>query len=103
MRWLLNQASSALAASNAMTVAISIHSLRIRIGLASSKVKPFADKGLRTVLRIRTARVQPGLSHTSTHSAAVSSAIRAGVIRTALWVEPAAGTTSSNALSDTSQ
>jgi hypothetical protein len=44
-----------------------------------------------------------GLWHTSTHSAAVNSAIRAGVIRTALWVEPAAGTTSSNAFSDTSQ
>ena len=42
-------------------------------------------------------------SQTSTHSAAVSSAIRDGVIRTALWVEPAAGTTSSNAFSDTSQ
>ena len=35
---------------------------------------------------------------TSTHSAPVSSAIRIGVMRTALWVEPAAGTTSSNAL-----
>jgi hypothetical protein len=40
---------------------------------------------------------------TSTHSAATSSAIRDGAIRTALWVEPAAGTTSSNAFSDTSQ
>ena len=37
-------------------------------------------------------------SHTSIHSADVSSAIRAGAMRTALWVEPAAGTTSSNAL-----
>src|SRR5260370_40925031 len=42
-------------------------------------------------------------SHTSTHSADVSSAIREGVMRTALWVEPAAGTTTSNAFSDTSQ
>ena len=42
-------------------------------------------------------------SQTSTHSAATSSAIRAGAIRTALWIEPAAGTTSSNAFRDTSQ
>ena len=42
-------------------------------------------------------------SQTSTHSAAVSSAIREGAMRTALWVEPAAGTTSSNALRETSQ
>ena len=41
--------------------------------------------------------------HTSIHSARCSSAIRAGAMRTALWVEPAAGTTSSNALSETSQ
>src|SRR3954464_6017534 len=40
---------------------------------------------------------------TSTHSAAASSAIRVGAIRPALGVEPAAGTTSSNARSDTSQ
>ena len=32
-----------------------------------------------------------------------SSAIRDGAMRTALWVEPAAGTTSSNAFSDRSQ
>jgi hypothetical protein len=42
-------------------------------------------------------------SHTSTHSAATSSAIRDGAICTALWIEPAAGSTSSNACSDTSQ
>jgi hypothetical protein len=41
--------------------------------------------------------------HTSTHSAATSSAMRAGAILTALWIEPAAGTTSSNAFSETSQ
>ena len=41
--------------------------------------------------------------HTSTHSAATSSAIREGAIRTALWIEPAAGTTSSNALREMSQ
>ena len=42
-------------------------------------------------------------SQTSTHSADVSSAIRSGAMRTALWVEPAAGTTMSNAFSETSQ
>ena len=42
-------------------------------------------------------------SQTSTHSALTSSAIRAGLMRRAEWVEPAAGTTSSNALSETSQ
>ena len=42
-------------------------------------------------------------SQTSTHSADVSSARRAGAMRTALWVEPAAGTTMSNAFSETSQ
>ena len=46
---------------------------------------------------------RPDPRQTSTHSAAVSSAIRDGAMRTALWVEPAAGTTSSNAFSDTSQ
>ena len=41
--------------------------------------------------------------HTSTHSAPVSCAMRSGEIRSALLREPAAGTTSSNAFSDTSQ
>ena len=45
----------------------------------------------------------PGAWQTSTHSAAVNSAIRCGAMRTALWGEPAAGTTISNALSETSQ
>jgi hypothetical protein len=40
---------------------------------------------------------------TSTHSAATSSAIRDGAMRTALWIEPAAGTTSANAFSEISQ
>lgn len=40
---------------------------------------------------------------TSTHSAATSSAIRDGAIRTALWIEPAAGTTSSNSFNEISQ
>ena len=44
-----------------------------------------------------------GVCATSTHSASVSSAIRIGSIRSALWVEPAAGITSSKALSETSQ
>lgn len=44
-----------------------------------------------------------GCWHTSTHSAFTSSAIRIGAIRTALWIEPAAGTTSSNSRSETSQ
>jgi hypothetical protein len=94
-----NRTSSALAASNIDTVAISIHILRTRIGLSPSNLSH---------LRIKrcgpsSARHHAGPWHTSTHSAAVSSAIRAGVIRTALWVEPAAGTTSSNAFNDTSQ
>ena len=42
-------------------------------------------------------------SQTSIHSAATSSAMRDGAMRTALWIEPAAGTTSSNAVSETSQ
>ncbi|SEF68048.1 hypothetical protein SAMN04488144_103259 [Methylobacterium sp. 190mf] len=46
---------------------------------------------------------QPGSAQTSTQAAPVSSAIRAGAIRTELWVLPAAGTTSSNARSETSQ
>lgn len=40
---------------------------------------------------------------TSTHSACVSSRMRSGDIRTAAFVEPAAGMTSSNALRDISQ
>src|SRR5665213_2640757 len=40
---------------------------------------------------------------TSTHSALTNSAMRAGAILTALRVEPAAGTTSSKSLSETSQ
>ncbi len=42
-------------------------------------------------------------SQTSTHSANVSCARRSGAMRTALWVEPAAGTTMSNAFIETSQ
>ena len=44
-----------------------------------------------------------GNSLTSTHSAPVSSAMRAGEIRTALLIDPAAGTTSPKAFSDMSQ
>jgi hypothetical protein len=42
-------------------------------------------------------------SQTSTHSADISSAMRKGLMRTALWVEPTAGTTTSKACSDRSQ
>jgi hypothetical protein len=49
------------------------------------------------------ARAYRRSSHTSTHSAATNSAIRDGAMRTALWTDPAAGTTSSNAFNDTSQ
>lgn len=40
---------------------------------------------------------------TSTHSAPTRAAILSGAMRTALWGAPAAGTTSSNALSEMSQ
>src|SRR5688572_12337263 len=43
------------------------------------------------------------LPQTSTHSASTSSAMRRGLMRKAERVEPAAGTTSSKAFSETSQ
>ena len=48
-------------------------------------------------------RYQVSTWQTSTHSAPISSAMRAGLMRSALLVEPAAGTTSLKALSETSQ
>src|SRR5690348_16684973 len=42
-------------------------------------------------------------SQTSTHSAEVSCARRSGAILTALWVDPAAGTTMSNVFIEMSQ
>lgn len=51
----------------------------------------------------RHAPTAAGAWQTSTHVAATSSAMRAGLRRTAAFVAPAAGTTSSNSLSDTSQ
>lgn len=40
---------------------------------------------------------------TSTHLASTSSAMRIGSMRTALWIEPAAGTTSSKSFNEISQ
>ncbi len=71
-----------------------------RFGVAirtnTSRVFRFACRIVRNFRIIR-------LQHTSTHSAATSSAMRSGAIRTALCVEPAAGTTRSNAFSEMSQ
>ena len=67
------------------------------------KPQPVADEAPRAVIGIGAARLHDGAWQTSTHCAPTSSAIRIGAIRTALWVEPAAGTTSSWDFSETSQ
>ncbi len=51
----------------------------------------------------RDSDTQSWVWQTSTHSAAVRSAMRCGGMRTALLVEPAAGTTTSKACSEMSQ
>ncbi len=103
----------------AMLTARTVHQAQATTARANPEVEP-GESRRRTCFRDRRGREQvaqdvppfhgcarsgvpPGRSHTSIHSAPTSVAMRSGAMRTAEFVEPAAGTTSSNARSEMSQ